>query len=757
MRKTRFFALCALMFTLTITKVSWAELPDIVYHTMDFPNGAMGVLSNVDGEGKNGSGGIVRVNVYGDAVIYGYTHQGESRILLAEHSGYGLGQDMIYLFEPDKWGSPVSLTKKDSFSWDMRGFAYDDSYFYVANLMRGTITKIRIDDYKIMATSFDMKTYDTGEQFDKDFGHLAEDLLLAPDGYLYAMDQTYESYPLELGSGTIFKIDPATMRAVDWAKVGASPWDMAYHDGYIYVSCFGGSMFTNGHRETDRPLLQRIPTTSMRGKTETIADGSLINTADRMNGYMLLEVGDDGTLYATSYQIKSPFSSRVYVGNVASLSPGVPFTSSTLRLVSTFEGWSRASIMDRSRNLCWISDSGTSRNDSKLVAFNLQGEVARYSGSELGGYPNMLALAGKNAKPPIGENRPPSRPQITSPLDGDVVSSDRAVLAWDRSIDPDGDGISYRVSLRESGVADSTGFDTTTASLFPLLKDGTSYSWHVTARDGRGAESSSKSYSFTTGIPDGLLLPIASQDQHKLSGIPFIRLRGIEISSHLLDGLSPAKSGDITDVKISKEDHQEKNILTSVRISTQSKSFSKTYTVFDITMEITSQDLRLWPEVWDKISAPSSDQDAMTYRLLSRIKPMISLAGNEVDLLTTDTHDKSLLSTTSTSERESWFNTCITGRGIAIKLSLVVADGKLSECLAIEDAPNGKFFIVKSESSNGTPELSLLLKVTEESPADQNDYVFPSSTGCNATTSGWGFTALLIPLGFIWGWKGSKR
>ncbi len=757
LRKTRYITLFVSIFILTLAGLSWAELPDIVYHTMDFPNGAMGVLSNVDGVGKNGSGGIVRVNVYGDAVIYGYTHHGESRILLAEHSGYGLGQDIIYLFEPGKWGNPVSLSKQDAFSWDMRGFAYDDSYFYVANLMRGTITKVRIDDYSLMPVSFDMKTYNTGEQFDKDFGHLAEDLLLAPDGYLYAMDQTYETYPLELGSGTIFKINPATMEVVDWGKVGASPWDMTYHDGYIYVSCFGGSMFTNGYKETDRPLLQRIPTASMRGKTETIADGSLINTVDDMNGYMLLEIGDDGTLYTTSYQIKTPFSSRVYIGNVSSLSSGTPFSPSNLRLVSTFEGWSRASIMDRSRNLCWISDSGTNRNDSKLVAFNSQGEAARYDGSKLGGYPNMLALTGKNAKPPTDENRPPSIPQITSPIDGGLVSSDEAVLAWKRSIDPDGDEVSYQVTFQESGSVDSITFNTTVASLFPLLKDETLYSWHVTAKDGRGGESSSKKQSFSTGTPENLILPATSQDRHQAIGIPFLRIRGIELSSSLLDGLIPARSGDITDTEACEGEVHGEGILKSLKVSLESKDSSHKYVTLDISVEITSKDLSDWPGLWDKLSAPSSDQKAMTHLLLSKIRPMIYMGENKVDLLTADGDIKSSLTTVATAEKESWFNTHITDRGMAIGLSFVIVKGAPAKCLAIEDPLKGKFFIVRDESSENAWDLSLYLRVYDEGATDNNDYVFPSSTGCNATASGWLCMLLLTPIVALLGDKRSKR
>ncbi len=735
MKSRRFLVLFMIFMLLTIQGPAWGDLPDIAYHTMDFPNGALGVLSHANERGRNGDGGIVRVNVYGDAVIYGYNHDGKDRIILAEHSGYGLGKDILYIFTPGHWDRPISLTEDKSFSWDMRGLAFDDSYFYVANLMQGKITKVRIDDYKIMGACFDMGTFDTGETFDDQFGHLAEDVILAPDGYLYAMDQTYKDYPSVLGDGTIFKLDPNTMTVVDWGKVGASPWDMAYHDGYVYVSCFGGSMFTNGYKATDQPLLQRIPTSSMRGATENIADKELINSEDDMNGYMLLEIGDDGTLYATSYQIRDPFSSRVYVGNVSTLSSSPTFDSSTLKKVATFAGWSRASLMDRTRNLCWISDSGTGRNDSKLVAFNSSGMVESYQGSDLGGYPNMLALTGINKKPTSSDDGAPSAPELLLPKAGAIISPDEALFSWERATDPDGDDLVYDVYI--SYASDDLKYVTSmpSRSFSPILKSSTDYKWAVAANDGKaGGKTQSETRIFSTAVYSDLLLPNASEDQYDAQGMPLLRIRGCKIDASPLQSLSPLRSADVKSIEVSSGTG---STISNMDISLETHSSEGTYAALDISLKLTSKDLVPWDGLWENLTASASDQDAMRHRILSRISPIVYIDGAATDVT----------SGLSDSDKELLVKAYRYGDGLILSLRIVLIDETPAEYEVIETSPENLCLAVYDGTRDGKLGISVGLGVSDDEKDDPStDHRFPSSTGCSIGIQGMGILLLVLPL-----------
>ncbi|MCF4114476.1 MULTISPECIES: hypothetical protein [Dethiosulfovibrio] len=735
MKRLRFFAASVLTSILLLSGSAWGALPDIVYHTMDFPNGAMGVLSDIDSEGRGGTGDIVRVNVYGDAVLYGYRHDEEDKILLVEHSGYGLGKDITYIFSPGKWDSPRSLTEEESFSWDMRGLDFDDSYFYVANLMQGRITKVRIDDLKVMDVSFDMGSFDTGESFDDQFGHLAEDVILAPDGFLYAMDQTYESYPLELGSGTVFKIDPTTMKAVDWAKVGASPWDMAYHDGYVYVSCFGGSMFTNGYKETDRPLIQRIPVSSMRGATQNIAGKDIINSENDMNGYMLLEIGSDGTIYITSYQIKDPFSSRVYIGNVDTLSSEPTFDSSTLKKVATFAGWSRASLMDRTRNLCWISDSGTSRNDAKLVAFDSTGIVESYEGSSLGGYPNMLALTGKNEKPDSSSNEPPSAPLLSTPPNCAAMPPNETDLSWERSTDPDGDSLLYRIYLAPDSD-DLTYIATVAGTSFkPKLKSSSPYRWTIVADDEKGGRTSSKTGKFTTTGYSDPLFPSVPEDRYEDSGIALLRTKGGVIDDDLLEDHRTLSSSDITSLKVLSLDIPS---ISGNELVIDTTTTGGCYGIVEIAITADSSDLSAWDGLFEKLTAPASDQNAMRHRIVSRMSPIISIQGKTIDPT----------SNMSESQKELAIEAYPCGNRILMSFSIIVVDDDdFAEPRTAVDSSGNRYFVISDGDRDGKLKLSLGLGVLEEKDDETpSNYSFPSSTGCEVGSMGIGSLSLLLPV-----------
>lgn len=738
---------------LLLLTVSWlsdpasAALPDLVYHTMDFPNGAMGTLEGIDPEGSGGEGDIVRVNVYGDAVLYSYIHKGKMKILLAEHCGYGLGKDVISIFDPGEWASPQALTEEESFSWDMRGFAYDESYFYIANLMQGRITKVRIDDFHLMSESCDLAAIDTGEVFDDEFGHLAEDLILASDGYLYALDQTYWQYPLDLGPGTVVKIDPVTMEVIDWAKVGDSPWDMAVHEGYVYVSCFGGSMFENGYKETDQTLLQRVPMTGMLGNTQVIADGSLLNSEESgMNGYMLLEIGDDGTLYTTSYQIKDPFSAKVFIGNISDLTDEKSFTAETLNFQMTFAGWSRASLMDRTRNICWISDSGTRRNDSKLVAFGPDGVIGSYTGGELGGYPNMLTLAGENRPLPPEENRSPSVPGLLSPEDGESVSRQGLTLKWSPAVDPDGDTLSYRIFFGRSEEEMSAVATVSGREYLPLVDAGGSYVWAVEADDDRDGKARSATWTFEVEPEEGQILGDVSPDSYLSTGIETLNAWRVDLDLEVLEGFTPVgtiESGDVSFESVEPVLYGVEGILAPLG----GMSFSlddggeDTYVKVELGLRVQSDDLEAWEEgLWDSLTSSTADPEALKVSVLERIHPFKILEEETVDLV--------VLARTASSENwQDWFEVTVTPSqadgqpAIIVAVPLVVADGGQPEVQALRDGEGQAFFLVFDGEKDGVLEDPLAPVLMEKKKDTSKPYSFSSSTGCRV---GFSTSSLLL-------------
>jgi hypothetical protein len=116
-------------------------------------------------------------------------------------------------------------------------------------------------------------------------------------------------------------------------------------------------------------------------------------------------------------------------------------------------------------------------------------------------------------------NRPPSAPSEPDPSDGETDVEEAPTLTWSAD-DPDGDGLTYRVSFGEKGKIAS--FSTVQEAAFTpgTLKPGTVYAWSVMVKAGEGGQTAGPLWSFETApeteenrapqVPD-LLGPLADE------------------------------------------------------------------------------------------------------------------------------------------------------------------------------------------------------------------------------------------------------
>ena len=85
----------------------------------------------------------------------------------------------------------------------------------------------------------------------------------------------------------------------------------------------------------------------------------------------------------------------------------------------------------------------------------------------------------------------PSAPVPWAPLDGDAVDSLQPTLSWSEAVDPDGDPLTYEVTLLDGSgpVEETLGLAATTWTPSSELTEGSTYSWTVLARDPEGLAS----------------------------------------------------------------------------------------------------------------------------------------------------------------------------------------------------------------------------------------------------------------------------
>ncbi|GAB6188970.1 hypothetical protein JCM30566_07090 [Marinitoga arctica] len=96
------------------------------------------------------------------------------------------------------------------------------------------------------------------------------------------------------------------------------------------------------------------------------------------------------------------------------------------------------------------------------------------------------------------QNNPPLKPNLLEPLNNANNISNNVVLKWQCS-DPDGDTLKYDVYINTEPILSTpieTDYTNTTYSM--VLDTNTTYYWKVVAKDGKGGETSSDIYSFTT-------------------------------------------------------------------------------------------------------------------------------------------------------------------------------------------------------------------------------------------------------------------
>jgi hypothetical protein len=107
----------------------------------------------------------------------------------------------------------------------------------------------------------------------------------------------------------------------------------------------------------------------------------------------------------------------------------------------------------------------------------------------------MLSI--KQAMP----NDAPEAPVLLSPEANEGAVKVNVEFRWRRSVDPDGDAVTYKVSASADGGVSwvSTTTENTSAKMANLLDKSTDYVWKVEASDEFGGKSTSETWSFTTG------------------------------------------------------------------------------------------------------------------------------------------------------------------------------------------------------------------------------------------------------------------
>ncbi len=110
-------------------------------------------------------------------------------------------------------------------------------------------------------------------------------------------------------------------------------------------------------------------------------------------------------------------------------------------------------------------------------------------------------------------NAHPTSPALLAPLEGAAVSTLPLALSWSAATDPDGDAITYEVSIDtvnppQGGVFSQSGISGTSLSVSLSLNFAIPYYWSVTAVDARGAKCNSRPFVGTfyragnpTGVP----------------------------------------------------------------------------------------------------------------------------------------------------------------------------------------------------------------------------------------------------------------
>ncbi|KLO22538.1 hypothetical protein X275_05660 [Marinitoga sp. 1197] len=96
------------------------------------------------------------------------------------------------------------------------------------------------------------------------------------------------------------------------------------------------------------------------------------------------------------------------------------------------------------------------------------------------------------------ENNPPLKPVLLEPVNNANNVSNNAVLKWQCS-DPDGDSLTYDIYINSEpmlSIPVKTNYNGTIYSI--VLDENKTYYWKIVAKDGKGGETSSDIYSFTT-------------------------------------------------------------------------------------------------------------------------------------------------------------------------------------------------------------------------------------------------------------------
>ncbi|BDU51565.1 outer membrane protein assembly factor BamB family protein [Haliovirga abyssi] len=154
-------------------------------------------------------------------------------------------------------------------------------------------------------------------------------------------------------------------------------------------------------------------------------------------------------------------------------------------------------------------------------------------------------------------NTPPTAPTNPTPINNAVDVSTAIVLEWDRSSDSDGDTVTYDVYLDETtNPITKVAKDLSTYYLGISLDNGKTYYWKVVAKDGKGGETSSEIWKFTTinSTISKVETPTASQTGGEVAVGTKVSLSCSTTGTaiyYTLDGTDPTKSdteyiGEIT-------------------------------------------------------------------------------------------------------------------------------------------------------------------------------------------------------------------
>ena len=175
----------------------------------------------------------------------------------------------------------------------------------------------------------------------------------------------------------------------------------------------------------------------------------------------------------------------------------------------------------------------------------------------------FTACIREEAVPPVGENNAPSAVINIYPLLSELVDENNFYAKWTKSVDPEGQDITYIVNFAKTmeGLDDPQYYETKdNYFLMPSLSEGVWY-WQVTAKDTGGKQTPSPIWNFTIN-GEGLPQPVNPEE---IPPDPVLILSQVENTSFTLDWPAYEDKQNPSNIIQYTINVYEKNSLTEIR------------------------------------------------------------------------------------------------------------------------------------------------------------------------------------------------